>query len=55
MAAWTLELIPVDGELARLVSRITIGGAHSQLTRIEVAESGGDRSLMLITGTDRRQ
>lgn len=55
MAAWTLELLPVDGELTRLVSRITIGGMQSQLTRIEVTERGGDRSLMLLTGVDRRQ
>lgn len=55
MTAWTLELVPIDGDLARMVSRITIGGMQSQLTRIEVAEHGGDRSLMLITGVDRRQ
>ncbi|MEO6565133.1 MAG: LolA-related protein, partial [Casimicrobiaceae bacterium] len=54
MAAWTLELVPVGAELARMVSSITISGVQSQLNRIEVVERGGDRSLMLITGVDRR-
>ena len=55
MAAWTLELVPVDSELAGVVSRIAISGMQAQLTRIEIAERGGDRSLMMITATDRRQ
>lgn len=55
MTAWTLELVPFEGDLAQVVSRITIGGVHAQLTRIEVAERNGDHSVMLITGVDRRQ
>lgn len=54
MAAWTLELVPVDTELAGVVSRIAISGTQAQLTRIEIVERGGDRSMMMITGTDRR-
>ena len=54
MAAWTLELIPFDNELADLVSRIAITGTEDQLTRIDIDERGGDRSVMVITAIDRR-
>ena len=54
MTAWTLELVPLDTELAGVVSRIAISGTQAQLTRIEIVERGGDRSLMTITAMDRR-
>jgi outer membrane lipoprotein-sorting protein len=55
MAAWTLELTPLDNELAGFVSRITIVGREARLTRIEIDERGGDRSVMAIAATDRRR
>jgi hypothetical protein len=54
MAAWMLELIPMDSELAGVVSRIAISGTQAQLTRIEIVERAGDRSVMLITPTQRQ-
>lgn len=52
---WTLELIPLDIDLAALVERITIAGAEARLARIEVDERSGDRSVMLITPADGRR
>lgn len=54
MAAWTLELIPFDNELADVVSRIVITGAQDLPSRIEIEERSGDRSVMAITANDRR-
>jgi outer membrane lipoprotein-sorting protein len=54
MAAWTLELIPFDNELADVVSRIVITGTRDLLNRIEIEERSGDRSVMAITANDRR-
>ena len=54
LTAWTLELVPIDAELAGVVNRIAISGMQAQLTRIEIMERGGDHSLMLITATERR-
>ena len=54
LAAWTLELTPFDNELADSVNRISITGTQDQVTRIDVDERGGDRSVMVITATDSR-
>ena len=45
-ARWQLELIPLSAELASFVTRVTIAGAGAQITRIDVAEASGDRSVM---------
>ena len=47
-ARWQLELIPLSAELASFVTRVTISGASAQITRIEVAEASGDRSVMNV-------
>jgi outer membrane lipoprotein-sorting protein len=47
-ASWTLTLAPRDAKLAALVKRIQIAGARVQLKRIEIEETAGDRSVMLI-------
>jgi hypothetical protein len=54
MAAWTLELTPFDNDLADVVNRIVITGTQDRLNRIEIEERGGDRSLMVISTSDRR-
>jgi outer membrane lipoprotein-sorting protein len=47
--AWTLTLMPREQKLASLVKRIRIAGVHERLKRIEVEETAGDRSVMLIS------
>jgi len=46
--AWLLTLTPRDEKLNGLVTRIRIAGARERLKRIEVDESSGDQSVMLI-------
>ncbi|MFY9314716.1 MAG: LolA-related protein [Burkholderiales bacterium] len=46
--AWLLTLTPRDEKLTALVTRIRIAGARARLKRIEVDESSGDQSVMLI-------
>jgi len=53
-ARWRLELTPLTTELATAVSRITIEGADTQIGRIDVNESSGDRSVMLIAPAARK-
>jgi hypothetical protein len=48
-ARWQLELIPLSTELAAFVLRVTIAGNGAQVTRIEVAEASGDRSVMNVS------
>jgi outer membrane lipoprotein-sorting protein len=46
--AWLLTLTPRDEKLAGLLAQIRIAGARERLKRIEVEESSGDASVMLI-------
>jgi outer membrane lipoprotein-sorting protein len=46
--AWLLTLTPRDEKLTGLVARIRIAGARERLKRIEIDESSGDQSVMLI-------
>ena len=48
-ARWQLDLTPLSVELAAIVTRVTINGAAAQVGRIEVVESSGDRSVMIVT------
>jgi outer membrane lipoprotein-sorting protein len=45
---WTLSLTPRAEEVARYVAAIFVSGAAGRITRIEIAEAGGDRSVMDI-------
>jgi len=45
---WRLILLPSDAQMAELVQRILIGGNDGQVRRIEILETGGDRSVMTI-------
>ncbi len=46
--SWQLTLLPRDEKLADQVTRIRIAGARERLRRIEIEESTGDQSVMLI-------
>lgn len=45
---WTLQLEPVDEDVAKFVTRITLHGKGTRLLSIETIESGGDSSVMRI-------
>jgi len=45
---WQLELTPREPALAMGVQRIQLNGERDQILRVEVQQSGGDRSLMNI-------
>ena len=47
-ARWTLMLDPLDASLASVIRRITIDGAQARLSRIEVDERLGDRTVLLV-------
>lgn len=47
---WELTLRPLDPQAAEYVSSITLRGAGDRLRRIDIRETGGDRSLMEIDG-----
>src|SRR5579863_3304631 len=43
---WSLTLVPLDHQLARVVKQVRIDGSSDQLLRVEVLQPDGDRSLM---------
>jgi outer membrane lipoprotein-sorting protein len=45
---WQLTLTPQQPGMAQVVSSIRIGGRADQVTRIEILENNGDRSLMML-------
>ena len=55
LSQWTLELTPVEQDASAVVARMKISGAQAQLSRIEIDERGGDRSVMLIAPADRKR
>jgi outer membrane lipoprotein-sorting protein len=46
---WRLTLKPRDPELAKIVSRIEIGGSQARVQRIDIQQADGDHSLMVVT------
>ena len=46
--SWRLDMIPVDSEISRYVSRITAAGKGGSIRQIEVRETSGDHSVMQI-------
>jgi outer membrane lipoprotein-sorting protein len=48
LARWTLTLTPRDARAARTVSAVRIEGGGNALTRVEILETDGDRSLMTL-------
>jgi Outer membrane lipoprotein carrier protein LolA-like len=47
-ARWTLSLMPLDPALSGVIQRIAIDGEQAQMTRIEVEERMGDRTVLII-------
>ena len=47
-ARWTLTLVPLAPSLSSVIQGITVDGAHAQLTRIEVDERAGDRTVLVV-------
>jgi outer membrane lipoprotein-sorting protein len=45
---WTLVLTPLDAQLAKTVAEIRIDGTRDELSRVEIRQSDGDRSLMTL-------
>lgn len=45
---WQLQLVPLDKEVARKVSRVQIAGAHDEIRSVEILQVGGDRSVMTL-------
>jgi outer membrane lipoprotein-sorting protein len=45
---WTLVLTPLDAQLAKAVAEIRIDGSRDELSRVEIRQSDGDRSLMTL-------
>jgi hypothetical protein len=45
---WSLTLVPLDPQLARIVKQVQIDGSRDQLSRIEIRQADGDRSLMTL-------
>jgi len=50
---WRLVLKPRDAKMQELISEIRIGGSRDWIDSIEFLESGGDRSVMVITRDGR--
>ena len=44
--AWVLRLEPRERQVKAIVDTITLSGAAARLTRIEIVETAGDRSVM---------
>ena len=45
---WRLVLRPLDPAVSTLVERVEIGGAHTDVRRVEIFQADGDRSVMTI-------
>ena len=53
--SWQLDLIPRTADLAAVVSRVVIAGTASRIGRIEVFEASGDRSVMVLSSTEKKR
>ncbi len=48
LARWTLNLTPLDAQVAKNVARVQIDGMRDNLIKVEIREADGDRSLMTL-------
>lgn len=48
LAAWNLDLTPLDPVLAKSVARIRIDGVQADLLHVEIRQTDGDRSLLTL-------
>jgi len=51
--AWQLTLTPIQPEVRKRVTAIVMAGAGADITRMEMQETGGDRSSIAITPEPR--
>jgi hypothetical protein len=49
VAKWTLTLLPKDPKVKRSVQQVRIEGARDQLSRVEIRQADGDRSLLTLS------
>jgi hypothetical protein len=49
LAQWRMTLEPLDPALAKVVSRVTVGGRQGEVVRFEVDETRGDSTVIAIT------
>ena len=47
-ARWTLQLLPLNEKMQKVIQRIRITGAHDQVNSIEIVQADGDSSVMTI-------
>ena len=48
VAHWTLQLVPRDPATLHSIARIRIEGSGDDLSRVEIGQANGDRSLMTL-------
>jgi hypothetical protein len=48
LARWTLTLLPKDPKVKRTVAQVRIDGAKDQLSKVEVRQPDGDRSVLTL-------
>jgi hypothetical protein len=48
LTKWTLTLVPRDARVKRSVAQVRIEGAKDQLSRVEIKQADGDRSLLTL-------
>lgn len=51
--SWQMLLVPRDAKVRKYVQTIALAGAEARLARIEIVETGGDRSVMTILHDDK--
>lgn len=45
---WLLALVPIEPDMARLVRFVRVRGSGDRIDRVEIEETGGDISIMII-------
>lgn len=45
---WSLTLLPKDPKVKRTVARVRIDGANDQLSKVEIRQPDGDRSVLTL-------
>ena len=45
---WTLQLLPMDEKMKAVIQRIRIAGVRDQVKSIEITQTDGDSSLMVV-------
>jgi len=48
LARWTLNLVPKDPDVKRLVAQVRLDGVHDQLLEVDIRQADGDHSRMTL-------